>query len=727
MVGGQGMITGFLLVLAATTGRVTEWHHQTHYGGVSTLLVQGTSVLAGTSGGLGFGELTGGAVRFDSVWTYPGRLSHDNVRDLEYDAGGNIWIGYKGGGIDLLLTDGTIQHFGQLEGLPVNLEINCILPDTSVFAGTTQGLSIREYGYFQTWTVSGTGGGLPGDNVTCLAAMDSGLVVGTTSGLAMLRTDQPPGSSSSWYEFPGMTDVNVTSLDHSGDTLWASTTTSLYFLVPDSAWREMTSFPGTSPLCVEMGPGGLAVGCTHEVWVWDGSTWNASTGLYGDRILDIVWLEADRMVIGVCAEVSVERLAGRGVGVGFGSSWSLTQPEGTITNDLMSVSVGDDGLLWVTGNQRGAGVLHDGSWLRISSELPNQSQLFASGAVDDDCYIAPYYYGLTWVRFDPQNGQVTDYHTFDTGNSSILNNQVLDIEFWDEGTIWLALEPFWDPGTEPSGVNLLTWEPGDPSTALWRSFQPVNGLPSGTVNAVAPVSAETAWAGTGNGLAKIDIVATRLLQVLDSSDGLPSSDVQSLAMMRNGDLYIGTTAGLALLEKETGTVSGIEEVDGNIAALCADNLGSVWAANGTALYRRLPGGTVEEYNIYNCPLLSMDIRGMSCDWSGGLLYLATDDGLWELVLEEGLSDSPHGPVVYPNPFLPGTGQVLGIAGVPDLPTTFRVFDLTGTLLYESESPDRDAVAWDGVDSDGYRVASGTYYVQVVQGGTSHILKLAVVR
>jgi len=721
------MMTGFLLVLAATTGRVTEWHHQTHYGGVSALLVQGTSVLAGTSGGLGFGELTGGEVRFDSVWTYPGRLSHDNIRALERDDDGNIWIGYKGGGIDLLLPGGTIQHFGQLEGLPVNLEINCLVPDTAIFAGTTQGLSIREFGYFQTWTVSGTGGGLPGDNVTCLEAIDSGMVVGTTSGLAMLRAGQPPGSASSWYEFPGMTDVNVTSLELSGDTLWASTTTSLYFLEPDSAWKEMTSFPGTSPQCMDMGPGGLAVGCPHEVWVWDGAFWSVSSGLFGDRVLDIEWLADGSLIIGVCTDISVDRLAGRGVGVGFDSTWAFTQPEGTITNDLMSVSVGEDGLLWVTGNQRGAGVLHGGVWTRISGQLPNQNQIFASGAFGSDCYIAPYHYGLTWVRFDPQSGQVTDYYTFDTGNSSILNDQVVDIRVWDQGTTWFALEPFFTTPGEPSGVDRLTWMPGDQTTAIWRSFQPVNGLPSGNVRCVAPLSEEEAWAGTELGLARIDIEAGRLLQVLNSSDGLPSSDVQSLALMRNGDLYIGTTAGLAFLEEETGTVSEVGEVDGNVAVLCADNLGSVWAADGTGLYRRLPGGTLEEYNVYNCPLLSMDVRGMSCDWSGGLLYLATDDGLWELVLEEGLSDSPQGPVVYPNPFLPGAGQVLGIAGVPDLPTTFRVFDLTGTLLYESESPDRDGVAWDGIDTDGYRVASGTYYVQIVQEGTSHILKLAVVR
>ena len=716
-----------LLALAALTGRVDEWFHHTHYGGVSDILVAEPSVLAGSSGGLGFGILVDGKVEFDSVWTYPGRLSHDNVRVLSLDEFGNIWIGFWGGGIDLVLTDGSIQHFGQLEGLPFALEINCILPDTAIFAGTSQGLSIRELGYFQTWTTTNTGGGLPGNNITCLAGVDSGMVVGTTSGLVMLRSGEPPSSVDSWVEFPGMTDVNVTSLANAGDTLWATTTSSLHYLEPDSSWQEMVSFPGTSPLCLAWADGRLAVGCAHEVWVWDGSVWTGSNGLFGDRIFAAEWLEDGNLIIGVSSNESTERLSGRGVAVGYDSLWRFSSPEGPISNDLLSVSTGSDGLLWVTSDGQGAAFYQGDFWVPVRDQLPHLYQIFTSSAIGTECYIAPYHFGFSWVRLDIQSGQIVQDITFDTDNSSMLNNQVVDVEIWDDNTIWFALEPFWETENEPSGVNRLSWTPGNTSTAIWRSFQSADGLPSGFVRCVEPLSASEAWAGTKHGLARIDIVSNWLLEVLDSGDGLPSSDIWSLAGMRNGDLYIGTAAGLALIEKESGTVSEIPEVDGNVSVLCADNLGSVWAANGSALYRLTADGSIEEYNLFNCPLLSMDIRGMACDPDAGLLYLATVDGLWILVLEGGLSNGQYGPVVYPNPFLPSTGQVLGIAGVLDVPTIFRVFDLTGTLLYESESPDRDSIAWNGVDKDGYPVASGTYYVQIVSEGVSHFVKLAVVR
>ena len=91
-------MTQLLLILFALTGRVDSWGHYSHFGGVSAVLVEGSSVLAGSSGGLGFGVLNEQNVTFDSTWTYPGKLSHVNVRALSRDQYGSLWIGYFGAG-----------------------------------------------------------------------------------------------------------------------------------------------------------------------------------------------------------------------------------------------------------------------------------------------------------------------------------------------------------------------------------------------------------------------------------------------------------------------------------------------------------------------------------------------------------------------------------------------------------------------------------------------------
>lgn len=96
-------------------------------------------------------------------------------------------------------------------------------------------------------------------------------------------------------------------------------------------------------------------------------------------------------------------------------------------------------------------------------------------------------------------------------------------------------------------------------------------------------------------------------------------------------------------------------------------------------------------------------------------------------LGNGLAGDGGGAVLFPNPFLPGAGDVLGLAGIPDAATWIEVFDLSGRLVYECASPDRDGISWDGEDEGGDGAASGIYVVRVTQDGYETVLKLALVR
>jgi hypothetical protein len=121
------------------------------------------------------------------------------------------------------------------------------------------------------------------------------------------------------------------------------------------------------------------------------------------------------------------------------------------------------------------------------------------------------------------------------------------------------------------------------------------------------------------------------------------------------------------------------------------------------------------------------VRYADVDPDNGYLFLATDHGLWRLHLEQGMSGELSTATVYPNPFLPGKGQVLGLAGLPDDEFDLHVFDLNGSLVYESLSQYRDSFSWDGNDSDGVPVATGTYFVRISQNGNDRLVKLAIVR
>jgi len=713
------------------TGRISEWNHYTHFGGVSDILVEGSSVTGATSGGVIFGSIQSGSILWDSTWTYPGNISHSDARCLARDISGNLWIGTYGGGIDVGLASGGIQHYGQLEGLPISLEINCILPDTIIWVGTTEGLCSKELGYFNIWTEFTTGGGLPSNIVNCVASVDSGLFVGTSDGLVMLRAGQNPSQTSSWLEYPSASDLIVQDIALSGDTVWAASTDGLYFLAPGQDWRRDNSYPGSYPVSLALSDGFLAVGDKGSVAVFDGSGWTSGSGNLGDQVVQsISWISPDTLAIAQYSDYAINRASGNGVGIGYINSWTSSYPEGAPSNDLYSVDIDTRNDVWVTTNRRGAAVYCEYGWIEFISELSDYAQVFAcladnSGGV----FIAPWHSGVTWLDWNGTPDRSDDVYLYmNSGNSGLLNDQVRDMAISTSGEIWFAQEAYWSTPSEASGVSRLSWIPGQVQTASWRTFEPSDGLPSGDVRAVFETSfSQEAWMGSKEGLVRGNIQTGQVQFSAGTSEGLPSEDIQALALSRDDNLYVGTTGGLVSIDVGDGTISEVEQISGNVSMLCIDNLSCLWAATGEALYRMYPDGTVEEYNTINSPLQTLGIRNAVCDPDNGFLFIVTDHGLWRLTLEQGMNGSLETATVYPNPFLPGTGEVLGVAGLPDESLDIHLFDLTGELVYESLSQYRDSFSWDGNDLNGNPVASGTYMVRIRQNSSDRYLKLAIVR
>ncbi|MBD3368764.1 T9SS type A sorting domain-containing protein [Candidatus Fermentibacteria bacterium] len=721
-------LIGFLACLISSPG-VSEWEHFTHLGAVSDLALQGEVVVCATSGGVCFTGIHGDSASWDSVWSYPQRLSHCDARALSIDGEGGLWIGLHGGGIDLVRSDGSTRHYGQLEGLPLSLELTSIVPDTFVYAGTTEGLAIKEMDYFVTWTTYGTGGGLPGNRVTCLQPVEAGLVVGTNgNGISMLGAGGYPGDISSWLVYDETSGMSVHDMATSGDTVWAATSGALLRLLPDSSWQVVTGYPGATAFSVSAEGGTLAVGDVGRVHVRREGSW-ISSEIYGGQVIRCIELVGpDSLLAGMVGELSVERASGRGLAWGWLESWAYDWPASCPSNDLMDVTLDSAGDCWVSTNHNGAGVLSDGEWTDFQSQLSGSNQVFVcQGDPGGGVFVAPYHRGLDWLdwRGTPSIADDTLLH-WDSAESGLLNDQVTASASASEGVMWIGQEPFWTTPGEVSGVVRLSWDPGDPNTCSWVSVSTSENLPSPFVNSVAAVSTSRAWAGTDEGAALVDAGAGEVVRVVGEAQGLPSSEVSAVAVGPNGRVYMGTTAGLSRLEND-GSVSDVEPVQGMVGEVTVDNLSAVWAATEEAVYRILWDGDWEEFNPLSSPLLSTNVRAMTCDREAGLLYMATDHGLWRLTLESGLQGDGSSPSVFPNPFLPGRGEVLRVAGIPDEPTSLQVFDLDGSLVYESQSRNRSALSWEGRTAAGSKAASGTYLVRITQGGSFWLVKLALIR
>jgi ligand-binding sensor domain-containing protein len=720
-----------LLALILTGASVQSWEHYTHFGSIGSMAVSGSTLVAATSGGVAFATLSGSSLAWDSVWAYPGEISSSDCREIVIEPGPPLryWVGTWGGGIDIYTPWEGWQHIGQLEGLPVHQEISSIcIVDTTVFAGTSEGLAIKQYGYFQTWTELNTGGGLPSDFINCLQACDSGLYVGTSLGLALLVQGGYPGSADSWVQDSTMASRAVRGMCFSGDTLLAATDEGLWFKAPGASFAREPGYPGSSPLCVSASGGRIVCGEDAAMAVRVGGAWDYWEAVPGQLCRDAIFLGDSLVLAGLTNRLSSQKDCGLGLARGWQDYWVSSYAEGLTANDVRSISVGPEGDLWAATNHVGLNVLSGGDWTSFHDIFPSEHQMFAVAALPGGgVFVSHYYFGVTYLDWAGTPESSDDVHfTWDTFNSGLLNNQITALSAGADGTVWFGQEPFYATPSEPSGVSRLQWTEGEPSTSVWTSWTPSTGLPSGRVAAVVDAGAGTAWAGTEAGLVLVGPGAYDVSQVIGVGQGLPSADVRSLALSRDGRLYAGTTSGLAVVEPGSFAATAVPDADGTILSVYCDHLGAVWAAGTDALYRVDPDGSVEAYNVYNSPLLSTLVYGLAGDANAGLLFLATDHGIWELDLGNGLS-AGTGAVLFPNPFLPGRGEVLGIAGLPDVPTTIRVFDLNGGLVYECSSPDRDGIAWDGAGDDGEPVATGIYVVEVEQAGFAGLLKLAIVR
>lgn len=715
------MITALVICLLA--GRVDQWVHHPHFGGVNHMVPQGNGIAASTAGGVLFFTAGSDGIHFDSTWTYQGRLNWDRVAHIHHDPQGNLWVSYLGGGIDMFSPDGTVTGYGQLEGLPLNLMVNQVHADTVIYAATSQGLSVKALGFFQTFNSGGTGGGLPSSVVNCIAPSDSGLLVGTYSGLSLLLPGEPPGQYGSWRQVEELSGRSLNALEYREDTLWVISGTRLYMCPPGGEWFHVTSYPGGRPSALLSASTGMVVGDQNSVHTYSSGEWSTVEGSFaGGLVTSLAEAEGGIIVAGLTNSISEERLEGPGFALIRGSGQVTRHvPPGGISNDIYSIGLTSDGTCWVGSHRSGVGYFTGSGWHPVPGLMPSGNQIFALGARGNTVFAGSYHNGVTWIEWD--GSETGGSYTF-TKDDGLLNNQITGVAVWDHHTVWFAQEPFWATPEEPSGVSLLTWQPGHPETASFVNITSAANLPGKFVRDVLAVSGNTAWAGTSGGLAELS-TAGGVTRVLGTAEGLPSSDVRSLALTRSGDLYAGTSLGLVRVRN--GTVQPVPGITGSVESLCADHRGSVWAAVPGTLYRIGPGGDIEAYTRYNSPLPEVDVRDMACDHERGRLWLATSRGVWMAELGQGLFHQGDSPLVYPNPFRPGAGETLGVSGIPDEPSTFRVFDLCGILLYQFSSSGRDDFAWDGAGSDGSPVPSGLYVLVLEQGGSAEILKFAVIR
>lgn len=246
---------------------------------------------------------------------------------------------------------------------------------------------------------------------------------------------------------------------------------------------------------------------------------------------------------------------------------------------------------------------------------------------------------------------------------------------------------------------------------------------------------------------------TKVIKDLINEDGttINTYDVSCVAEDMDHNIWIGTDQGPLMLSPNQITEDNpvfiqvkVPRNDGtdyadyllsgvNITCLVVDRANRKWfgtADNGIYLIDSDNITQLQHFTADNSPLLSNNVNSMTLDDATGEMFIATNMGLCSYTSyipasqDEGMTkDNVY---AYPNPVRPGYNGAIIITGL-DNDADVKITTSTGALVSQGRASNGQ-YSWYGLDSNGKRVASGVYMVEVAtsEGEKGVVCKIAIV-
>jgi len=208
---------------------------------------------------------------------------------------------------------------------------------------------------------------------------------------------------------------------------------------------------------------------------------------------------------------------------------------------------------------------------------------------------------------------------------------------------------------------------------------------------------------------------------------LPSNNTYSIASDKDGEMWIGTDAGIAIVPCPLQVVEGtceafqpIVTIDGFNGPLFQSELirdievdggNRKWIAteNGAWLLSEDGEESLEYFNKDNSPLFSNVIRDITIEPESGEVFFGTEKGIISYRGASNVGTPTHANVqVFPNPVRPDYEGQIAIRGLAD-DSEIKITDISGTLVYETRAEGGQAT-WNGKNYNGRKAQSGVYLV-----------------
>lgn len=248
----------------------------------------------------------------------------------------------------------------------------------------------------------------------------------------------------------------------------------------------------------------------------------------------------------------------------------------------------------------------------------------------------------------------------------------------------------------------------------------------------------------GGGIEVFDTKTSRrrYLSTFVGEGGLPNSNVRSLALDQNGQIWAATDQGVAVFDNSFNVFSGIvnayRPISQNryllanelVTAIAIDGGNRKWIGtrNGLFLFSSDGADQLLSFTEKNSPLPSSEISSLAIEPMSGEVYVRTPRGMvsYRSTATEGAADF-SGVKVFPNPVRPEFNGLIGISGLVEN-AFVKITDTAGRLIYETHAAGGTAV-WNARDPQGHRAETGVYLIFMTgTDGTERLVsKLAVVK
>jgi hypothetical protein len=552
----------------------------------------------------------------------------------------------------------------------------------------------------ETWTLYTIGSASTVPKV--LAVFSNRVYAGTSAGLFYF-------ANNSWTEVADLSGRNVTGLASSGSTLLAVTNERAVFSVSSS--NVATQIGGTvpaEPSSITVSPDGKPViGTTTLGLLTLDAAWTSHmpNGPNANTFLNVT-VDPEGIVWGGSGDYS-----GSGLFRFDGTTWTsyTTANSNILSNDIYRVSVGCDGTVYASSYGRGLLAMPKGKTTIDSSQIYYKNVGMPGLAGDSNA-----------VKY------------------VVVSNAVCD----SKGNVWTTIVLAGDKNIfgmrSPAGK--WTFFPAiingtKMSTLMDRQVDKCLGVDAfDNVWSIVRDASQRGVISLGNA-GTID--STAAFHITEDN-GLPSSEVKTLVIDNDNDIWIGTDRGIAIILEpsnptRTGAIAAYKPLNGLVVnTIAIDPLNQKWVGTTSGAFLLSPDGTqtLASYTVENTAgkLVDNDVKSIAVDSRTGTVYFATMSGLASLTTPAAAPRESFDKLkVYPNPFIVPASTPLSVSGLV-ANSELKIVTVDGALVRTLKTPGGLIGTWDGLDSEGKPVASGIYLIIAYgeDGGAVTTGKVAVI-